>query len=364
MNPVHQKKPSVSFIVNSPGTVPIGGLRIIYEYASRLSQKGWCVYVIHPARIQLDKTFSFINKIIFWIAFYKNMLWGSYLPKKWFNINPFVKMRWVPDLNEKHIPDADYIVACPVESSFFVNSYCRCKGKKYYFIQHFEDWAMPSLQVEKSWKLPLKKIVIAKWLLDKATQLGENAVYIPNGLNFTNFGVDVPFCKRTAKSILFLTHYLEIKGTLYAIDAVKKIKSSFPETTVVSFGTIEKPRSFPDFITYCQNPSQKIIRALYNSSQFFLSPSLSEGWPLPPAEAMMCGCLVIATDIAGHREYIIDNENGLFCQPKSSDSIIDKICWAFNHPDLAERIAKYAPESLINFDWDSRVSLFENALTA
>lgn len=352
---------SVSFILNSHGSLPIGGLRIIYEYASRLSQKSWRVNVVHPARLTLEKL-SLFKALLFWAAFFKNSITGSFLPKDWFKINPRVKMLLVPDLREKHIPDADYIVACPVESAFFVTSYGPEKGIKYYFIQHFEDWTISPQEVEKTWKMPLKKIVIAKWLLDKAENLGEKAIYIPNGLDFNSFGVDIPFSKKQPKSILFLSHYLEIKGTGYATDAVKKIKESFPEITVISFGTLERPALLPDFVVYLQNPPQAKLRELYNNSQVFISPSLAEGWPLPPAEAMMCGCLVIATDIGGHREYITDGENGLLCKPKSSESIVEKCIWTFNNSGKAEQIAKKAPESLKKFDWESRVSLFEKAL--
>lgn len=357
-----KKNHSVSFILSGSGFLPIGGLRIIYEYSNRLSQRGWDVNVVHPARLTLDSDLSLFDKIRFKIAFIKNVLTRSYLPKNWFPINPGVKMLWVPTLHESYIPDADYIIACPVESAFYVNSYAPEKGKKYYFIQHFEDWAMPYNEVEKTWKLPLKKIVIAQWLLEKARSLGEKAVYIPNGLEFSSFGVDVPFKKRTPKSIVFLSHFLGIKGTQFVIEAVIKLKNTFPDISVASFGIQPKPRSFPDFINYYQNPSQKQLRELYNLSQMFLSPSLSEGWPLPPAEAMMCGCFVVATDIPGHREYIEDNKNGLLCTPKSSDSIVEKVCWVINNQEKAEIIALNAPESLKKFDWDSRVSMFESAL--
>jgi glycosyltransferase involved in cell wall biosynthesis len=355
------KKPSVSFILAAPSPIPIGGLRIIYEYANRLSQRGWQVNVVHPARLVPDAKNPFIL-LLFWAAFYKNMILGLFLPKKWFPINRRIKMLWVPNLNERYIPDADFIIACPVETAFFVNSYRNKKGKKYYFIQHFEDWTIPPQEVEKSWKLPLKKIVIAKWLQEIAVRLGESAIYIPNGLDFSFFKVIIPFHDRPMKSILFLSHYLDIKGTKYALDAVLKIKERYPETVISSFGIDKKPNSFPAFINYYQNPSQEKLRLLYNQSQLFISPSLAEGWPLPPAEAMLCGCLVIATDIGGHNEYIVHSGNGLLCKPQSSESIAEKIVWTFNNPEKTVNLAKQAPQSLIKYDWDSRVDLFEKAL--
>jgi glycosyltransferase involved in cell wall biosynthesis len=356
------KKPSVSFILSFWGKVPSGGLRIVYEYANRLAQRSWRVSVVHPARLQPENGLSFIKKIQLRLGFFKNRLSGAYLPKKWFAIDRRVKMVWVPDLSERYIPEGDYIIACPVESAAFVNSYSSAKGKKHYFIQHFEDWALPAGDVEKTWKMPLKKIVIARWLQEKAKELGEEAIYIPNGLDFSSFDVDIPHSNRNQKTVLFLSHYLETKGTKFAVEAASRLWQKYPDLKVHAFGVTDKPSYFPDFIIYHKDPPQRIIRTLYNSARIFISPSLSEGWDLPTCEAMLCGCAVVATDIPGHREYLIDKENGVFCVPGSTDSIFEKVDWLFSNPAEAESIALRAPESLKKFDWDSRVTLFENAL--
>ena len=356
------KKLSVSFILHFWGREPTGGLRIIYEYANRLAQKSWRVSVVHPVRLLPENGLSPLKKIRRRLGFFKNRLLGAYLPKKWFTIDRRVKMVLVPDLSERYIPDADYIIACPVQSAAFVNSYSPVKGKKHYFIQHFEDWAMPAADVEKTWKMPLKKIVIARWLQDKAKELGEKAIYIPNGLDFASFGVDIPHPDRNQKTVLFLSHYLETKGTKFAVEAVSKLRQKHPDLEVHAFGVTGKPSYFPDFIIYHKDQPQRIIRTLYNSARIFISPSLSEGWDLPTCEAMMCGCAVVATDIPGHREYIIDKQNGVFCAPGSADSIFETVDWLISTPAASESIAKRAPDSLKKFDWDSRVVLFENAL--
>jgi glycosyltransferase involved in cell wall biosynthesis len=355
-------KQSITFILNGYGPNPIGGFKIIYEYASRLSQRGWKVNVVHPWNLKKDVTSSILKRIENRLRFIRHKILGLYLPRKWFKIGKKVRMMCVPDLSENNIPNADYIVACPVESASYVNEYSRKKGRKFYFIQHFEDWVFNKERVEETWKYPLNKIVISKWLQKIANNLGEKATYIPNGLDFSFFRVITPFEKRLMKSICFMSHELSWKGTKYVFDAIGLLKLKYPELVVKTFSAYQKPDKNPEYIEYYFRPSQEKIREIYNSSSIFISPSLSEGWPLPPAEAMMCGCVVIATDIGGHKEYIEDNQNGLLCKPASAVSIVEKVEYLFNHQDVALKISHRAPQSLTKFDWDSRVDLFEKAL--
>ncbi len=303
-----------------------------------------------------------VAKARWWCAYVKRVLLKPYRPDSWFHLNSRIKTVCPPSLKERWIPDADYIVACPVESASFVNSYSPAKGKKFYFIQHFEGWAMAASEVEKTWKMPLEKIVISRWLQRLAERMGEEAIYVPNAFDFSRFGIDTPFDQRPLHSILFIAHILEIKGTRFVAEAAERLKRRFPDLVVEAFGMYDPPPGFPDFIRYYRNPSQMHIRALYNRSRIFIAASLTEGWGLPAGEAMLCGCAVVATDIDGHREFMKDRENGLLCLPGSAASIVEKVEWVFDNPSEAEKIAHAAPGSLRRFNWDASVSLFERAL--
>ena len=50
-----------------------------------------------------------------------------------------------------------------------------------------------------------------------------------------------------------------------------------------------------------------------------------EGMPLPPLEAMACGCAVVVTDNGGINEYIKDGVNGLICPIRDSDCLALKL---------------------------------------
>jgi glycosyltransferase involved in cell wall biosynthesis len=352
---------SITFVLGSSGKLPSGGLKIVYEYATRLSARSWRVIVIHPKILRLTKR-SFYKYIRFYSTYFYGLIFKSYLPTSWFKIGPEVRMKWVPDLNEKFIPDADCIVAVSVETASFVNSYSRRKGRKYYFIQGFEDWSMKKEEIEMTWKYPMKKIVISKWLQNKVLSIGENVEYIPNGLDFSFLNKINPFNERPLKSIFFISHLFEFKGTKYALKASEFLMNKYPEFKIKTFSAYKKSVNYPSFIEYYQTPPQEFLRNLYNSCAIFIAPSLSEGWDLPLCEAMLCGCVCVATDIDGHREYIEDNVNGFYCVPASAESIVAKVEYIINNPDRALKVSENAPHTLKKFDWDSRVDLLEQAL--
>lgn len=66
--------------------------------------------------------------------------------------------------------------------------------------------------------------------------------------------------------------------------------------------------------------SQAEVAQAMGSSQFFISDvrgrfdgfNYSEGFPMPIAEAMAAGCIVLCRDTGGVREYVLDRVNGLF----------------------------------------------------
>jgi glycosyltransferase involved in cell wall biosynthesis len=113
-------------------------------------------------------------------------------------------------------------------------------------------------------------------------------------------------------------------------------------------------------MSYSQNPEQKrIVDEFYNGSSILLSPSLTEGFPLPPAEAAACGCALVATDIAGHREYIQDKVTGLLSPPQDPDALARNLCLLLGNEYLRIRLAQSAHDFIQQFNWQRSADLLE-----
>jgi glycosyltransferase involved in cell wall biosynthesis len=350
----------ITFVLPFSGRRPGGGIKVIYEYANHLVELGHHVTVIHPAGLHLgvDKSDqSLINLAKFFLLGATK----KYLPTQWFTLDERVCVRWVPCLTAFFLPDADVVVATAWGTAEWVSRYPANKGKKYYLIQGFEDWAGNKERVINTWRLPLKKIVISKWLESIAFSLDQPARYIPNGLDFLKFGVDILPEKRDPFRLLMLYHQLELKGTKEGLKALARVRGQFPGIKVTLFGVSAPVKGeLPGWVAFEQMPSQQRIRQLYNEAAIFISPSWSEGWGLPPAEAMQCGCATVITDV---HEYAVDGKTALLSAPKDIAAMSDNISRLLQDNSYRIKLAYAAKTAIAQYTWPrstaSLVSYFQ-----
>ena len=354
---------NILFLLPQEGTHPLGGFKVVYEYANQLAVRGHQVQILHVARLSpLGIPVRMADRLRFfrYVPFALN---GKWRPDGWFKIDDRVKLLWVPWLSTAFLPRSDAYVATWWTTAERLATFRNLPGRKLYLIQHLETWAGDADQVMATWKTPLEKIVIARWLGEIAEQIGEKAHYIPNGLDFTRFGCDTPMEQRNPKHIAMMFNpALEWKGSADGLAALQLLKEQYPDIEAEFFGTSPRSSRLPSWILYHQSPAQDELRRIYNRASIFLAPSHSEGWGLPPCEAMMCGAAVVATDIGGHREFAVDNETALLVPPKTPEAIAAAVARLIENSELRMRLAKCANASIRKFTWDAAGAALENVL--
>jgi glycosyltransferase involved in cell wall biosynthesis len=332
----------VNFLLPVQTNLPVGGYKVVYRYANGLAEKG------HRARVVLPKSMQARTGVA-----------GEV--KTWFPLDPRVEVVFTSDLREKWLPEADFSVATFWQTAPIVNAYSPRMGKKLYLLQHLETFAGPPADVIGTWKLPLQKIVIAKWLEEFAGSLGETCVRIPNGIDFDEFAIDTPIEQRP-KRVAMLYHADVVKGVWDGIHALEVVRQKHPDLSVVFFGVPERPWLLPDWIEYIQNASSSQVRQINNSCRIFLHPSWSEGCPAPPAEAMACGAAIVAAANPGVMDYLVDGENAVTAKPTYWLELADKISNLFDNEEKRIQIAKRGSESIREYTWPRAVDAFEKVL--
>ena len=351
----------ITFVLPGTGRVPIGGYKVVYEYANHLSRKGHMVTVVHPARgCSQQMHLSDYAKNAF--RYFEISLGRAFRPDAWFQIDPNVKLLCVPGLSGRWIPEGDIIIATAWFTAQWAKTYSCTKGKRFYLIQHLETWDGNEEEVLATWKAPLQKIVISQWLLKIANNLGEKAVYIANGLSADEFQIDIRPEERASNSIMMLYHESSWKGTADGLEALFIARMQNPKLSIALFGTSKRPELLPKWIEYYYRPERPLLRSLYNQAAIFVAPSLTEGWGLPPSEAMLCGAAVVATDIGGHREFAFHNQTSLLSPAKDPQRMADNILHLINDSETRVRIAKCGNEYIQQFTWKRASEKFEEVI--
>ena len=94
------------------------------------------------------------------------------------------------------------------------------------------------------------------------------------------------------------------------------------------------------------------MRDLYNAHCIYIGASREEGWGLPPAEAMACGCAFVGTDIGGFREYAINGLTALLSAPGDRDAMFKNVCRVIENPNLLNRLQTTGTEHIRQFTWE------------
>ena len=348
----------INFVVPFTATKPSGGVKVMYEYANQMADRGHDVTIIHGIK-QMHKTM----KSPLWYKQFLFFVKGASRPA-WYKLHPQIKSIIVPEISDKYIPDADAIVSTWWATATQVSQLSATKGRKYNLIQGYEVWDGHEDLVHHSYHLPVKHIAISRHLQEVVQKIsGNTPIYIPNAVSTKSYFETTPIQSRKPASVCMMFSEQELKGSKYGLEALLRLKNVFPDLTVDLISVPKKPAGLPDWIKYNRNPSN--IREIYNRNSIFLSPSLSEGWGLTCTEAMLCGCCLVCTDIGGHREFAIDGENACTVEPRNVEQIYETIRMLIENDEKRYKLSREGTLHIARkFSWEKSAAMLENLFTA
>jgi glycosyltransferase involved in cell wall biosynthesis len=267
----------------------------------------------------------------------------------------------------KDIPDGDLLVATWWETAEWASQFPQSKGAKIYFIQHHEVFDfLPLSRVTATYRLPFKKIVVAKWLRAlMAQQYGDpHSVLVSNAVDSTQFFAP-PRAKQSVPTIGFIASEASYKGMEVAIAVVRQLKKNMPHLNVLSFGLDDIPISVVNElkIEFVRSPPQSDIRLVYAKCDVWLSTSHSEGFNLPTMEAMACRTPVVSTMTGWPEEAIVGGQNGFLAEVGNVDQLVQGCIAILDaSPDEWAAMSKCAFDTANEYSWKESSMQFENAL--
>ena len=347
----------ICFVLPRFSRRPIGGYKIVFEYANRLSQAGYNVFLLflNENTFVEFKIPKCLNKLC------SNVM--TQLEPTWFPLHKSIKKISGIETAQKKLINIDICIATGAETVEVCESLFTT-AKKFYLIQGLETWVMTEEELYRTFNAGFTNIVVSSWLEKIVDEhCNKKSILIKNPIDLTTYIPSIPIEKRDKYSIGLLYHSGEYKGLKYSIEALKILKEKYPELKVYMFGTSEPKEKIPGLVKFVKDASQMQTVNLYNKISVFMCSSINEGYGLTAMEAMACGAAVASTNYDGIYEYGIDGVNCLLSPIQNVDAMVKNVSKLFDEDELRYRISKQGRKSLASFDWKIAFEKFEMAIT-
>jgi glycosyltransferase involved in cell wall biosynthesis len=156
-----------------------------------------------------------------------------------------------------------------------------------------------------------------------------------------------------------------VKGGHVAFAALDEVARRVPELRLRIFGSAppEPSLPLPSYADYTERPAQSRLREIYAECDVWLCTSRSEGFHLPPHEAMACRCPVVSTRVGGPMELIEEGVNGFLVAVDDAPAIVDRLLRILQAPEAEwRRMSEAAHATARKTTWDEATDQFERGL--
>ena len=345
---------------------PVGGHKIVYQYANHLAEAGYSV-IIANSIFEPSKERFFIELMRrghALVRFCLRAIKRDNSCRKWFTLKKGIKEVCIWSYSHHFIPTANIYIATDATTSPFLLQYPVRKEFKFYFIQGYENWRLNDEQLLATYHYPLNKIVISHWISDLLIQHGESCTIVPNGYDPTEYYMTIPIGQKERNHVSMLYHEDPIKNSAMGFKALDLVKESIPELKVSIFGVYPKPPHLPSFCTYYQAPALDIHRQINNVASIYIGTSDNEGWGLTIMEAMACGQAVACTDNKGYQEIAKNNQNALLSPIGNERQLANHIIRLIRDDALRIRLAENGYRSIQAYSITECAQQFEACLAS
>lgn len=347
----------ICFVLPGFTRTPIGGHKIIYEYANRLCDKNYEITLIFMNRKKM-KQYNIPEK-------FRKLLLAivtRYEPN-WFILNKGIIKKSGESVNYHEYDNYfDYVFATGIQTVEVVDKYFD-NAKKLYFIQGYENWGVTEEYLHKTYSLGFTNIVVSQWLKDVVDKYAITpAKLIKNPIDTSIYKMKVQQKYRIEHSIGLLYNIEPFKGVKYALEAIYILKKQFSDLTVQMFGIFDKPNNLPLWINYKQNATVEDLVKIYNGVEIFMCASIEEGYGLTGLEAMACGACLVSTSYKGVFEYAKDGYNALLSPIEDVDKLVENVRSLFESIELREKLSSNGVESVKQYSWKYAVDKMMDCL--
>jgi len=208
-------------------------------------------------------------------------------------------------------------------------------------------------------------IAVSKSLAELANQVAGRDLrihVIPNGVDTSVFRPmnnrealrEALGWRTNARYVVSVGHVQELKGFHRLVEVWPDVRRRSGDVRLVLVGGVAgepvyvgrlkrmiRAMGLKEVVTMAGPVLPNQVAELLNAADLFALASRSEGWCNAIAEALACGCPVLATDVGGNRELIDHPESGSLVPFGNREALLEGICCClgadWDRPMIAEK---------------------------
>lgn len=219
------------------------------------------------------------------------------------------------------------------------------------FIKHAGLWKLRQW-IEKHYINAI--LCPSKFLMNALEKLNYNNLeYLPNLIDWkNNKAIKQVTLQKNSPYILYAGRLIELKGISYLLEAFKIVLKTFPEIKLVIAGegmemknlkSYASKLSISDRVEFLNKVPHEMLFSLYQKASLLILPSVGlENSPLNIIESFSTGTPVVASNIGGIPELVVNGKTGYLFEPRNSQDLAIKILKLLNNPLLAKKMGREA----------------------
>lgn len=180
---------------------------------------------------------------------------------------------------------------------------------------------------------------------------------IPNGVDTVFFHPPNGKVERSQipLRILFVGRFQHQKNLFFLLEQLARLRADTFELHLVGDGPLKtqlhqraEELALTERITWHGWVSRAELPAIYHSADCLVNPSFYEGMPNVVGEAMACGLPVVASNVPGNNDLVVNGETGFLFDLNHPDGLIAAVM-QLNDLDLRLRFSECARKKALEF---------------
>jgi len=172
--------------------------------------------------------------------------------------------------------------------------------------------------------------------------------------------------KENNPTVAFIGRLKRHKLPDHAIKAFLMIKRDIPSAKMWVIGAGYMQNELEKLgnkdITFFGHTENQVKYDLLSRAHLILVPSMREGWGLVVTESNAMGTPVVAYDVNGLRDSVLDGRNGILVKDRTPESLAENALNILIDKEKLKRLCVSALEYSRQFSWDKTVDYFSNQI--